>query len=158
MIRLGYAGQNGHVYYAIGRELIARGALEKEAVSLQSIREWLNANPDQADEIMNTNASYVFFQELKEDGPKGGEGVALTAGRSLAVDHSLMAYGLPIWADIEEPVPGAGPIRRMMVAQDTGGAIRGPVRGDVFWGHGARAEQLAGPMKSSGRYWVLLPQ
>lgn len=156
-MRIGYAGQNGHVYYAIGRELIARGEIEKEDVSLQSIRDWLEANPDQADEIKNTNASYVFFQELESEGPKGGEGLPLTAGRSLAIDHSLLAYGMPVWTDIEEPIPGAGPINRLMVAQDTGGAIRGPVRGDVFWGYGPRAEALAGPMKSQGRYWVLLP-
>ncbi|MEZ5815326.1 MAG: murein transglycosylase A [Alphaproteobacteria bacterium] len=156
-IRIGYAGQNGHVYYAIGRELIKRGALTKENVSMQAIRDWLTANPNEADEIMNTNASYVFFKELEGEGPLGGEGVALTAGRSLAVDHSLLSYGLPLWADIEAPIEGTQNIRRLMVAQDTGGAIRGPVRGDVFWGYGTRAEALAGPMKSKGRYWVLLP-
>ncbi len=156
-LRIGYAGQNGHVYYAIGRELIKRGELTKENVSLQSIRDWLHAHPDEADALMNTNASYVFFQELEGEGPIGGEGVALTGGRSLAVDHSLMAYGMPIWADIAAPVEGANKINRMMVAQDTGGAIRGPVRGDVFWGYGPQAETLAGAMKSKGRYWVLLP-
>ena len=157
IMRIGYAGQNGHVYYAIGRELIKREQLTKENVSLQSIRNWLNANPDQADEIMNTNESYVFFQELEGEGPLGGEGVALTAGRSLAVDRSLLAYGLPIWTDIQAPLENTANIRRLMVAQDTGGAIRGPVRGDVFWGYGDRAEELAGPMKSKGQYWVLLP-
>ena len=150
VMRIGYAGQNGHPYYAIGRELIARGALTKETVSLQTIRAWLEANPSQADEIMNTNASYVFFKELKGEGPIGGEGLPLTAGRSLAVDRSLLAYGLPLWADIEAPIEGAGQINKLMVAQDTGGAIRGPVRGDVFWGYGDRAETLAGPMKSKG--------
>lgn len=158
VMRIGYAGQNGHPYYAIGRELIERGEIEKEDVSLQSIRAWLEAHPDQADEIMNTNASYVFFQELNEEGPKGGEGVTLTAGRSLAIDRSLLSYGLPVWTDIEAPVEGTNKINRMMVAQDTGGAIRGPVRGDVFWGYGERAEALAGPMKSKGQYWILLPK
>ena len=158
VMRIGYAGQNGHVYYAIGRELIKRGSLTTETVSMQSIREWLEANPSQADEIMNTNASYVFFRELKGEGPLGGEGVGLTAGRSLAIDRSLLSYGLPVWADIAEPVPGVGRLQRLMVAQDTGGAIRGPVRGDVFWGYGPRAEMLAGPMKSKGQYWVLLPK
>ena len=157
-MRIGYAGQNGHVYYAVGRELIKRGELTKENVSMQAIRDWLSAHPGQADEIMNTNASYVFFQELEGEGPLGGEGVALTAGRSLAVDRSLLSYGLPLWTDIEPPVVGANKIRRLMVAQDTGGAIRGPVRGDVFWGYGSRAEALAGPMKSKGQYWVLLPK
>ncbi len=157
-MRIGYAGQNGHPYYAIGRELIKRGALTKENVSMQSIRYWLESNPDQADEIMNTNASYVFFRELDGEGPIGGEGVALTAGRSLAIDRSLLAYGMPIWADIEPPINGTPRLQKLMVTQDTGGAIRGPVRGDVFWGYGEMAEKLAGPMKSEGRYWVLLPK
>ena len=133
-MRIGYAGQNGHVYYAIGRELIKREELTKETVSMQSIREWLATNPDQADEIMNTNNSYVFFQKLEGEGPIGGEGVELTPGRSLAIDRSLLAYGLPIWTDIQAPVENKTNIQRLMVAQDTGGAIRGPVRGDVFWG------------------------
>ncbi len=157
-MRIGYAGQNGHVYYAIGRELIARGYLTKDNVSMQAIREWLEANPVEGAEVMNTNKSYVFFQALEGEGPIGGEGVALTPGRSLAVDRSLISYGVPIWVDIEEPLPGAGKLQRLMIAQDTGGAIRGPVRGDVFWGYGARAEELAGPMKSQGRYWLLLPK
>lgn len=157
-MRVGYAGQNGHVYYAIGRELIKREQLTKENVSMQSIRAWLEANPEQADEIMNTNASYVFFLELDGEGPMGGEAVALTPERSLAIDRSKLPYGLPLWVDIEAPMEGEAPINRMMMAQDTGGAIRGAVRGDVFWGYGERAETLAGHMKSQGRYWALLPK
>ncbi|MGB0719976.1 MAG: murein transglycosylase A [Bdellovibrionales bacterium] len=157
-LRIGYAGQNGHPYYAIGKELYKRGALAKDEISLQTIRNWLEQNPSQAAEIMNTNKSYVFFRELTEEGPIGGQGVALTAGRSLAIDRSLISYGLPVWTDIAAPVTGVAPIRRLMVTQDTGGAIRGPVRGDVFWGYGDTAEAMAGPMKSSGRYWVLLPK
>lgn len=157
-MRIGYAGQNGHPYYAIGRELIVRDHLTKENVSMQSIREWLAAYPDEADEIMNTNKSYVFFHELDGEGPLGGEGVALTAGRSLAIDRSLLSYGLPLWVDIDHPTQENQKLQRMMIAQDTGGAIRGPVRGDVFWGYGAEAESLAGPMKSKGRYWILLPK
>lgn len=152
-MRIGYAGQNGHIYTAIGKELIKRGALTKENVSMQAIRDWLGANPDQADEIMNTNESYVFFKTLDGEGPLGGENVALTPERSLAVDRSLLAYGLPLWLETENPK-----MQRLMVAQDTGGAIRGPVRGDVFWGYGPRAEQMAGPMKSAGKYWALLPR
>lgn len=155
--RIGYAGQNGHPYYAIGRELIKRGALTKENVSMQSIRGWLAAHPEQADEIMNTNASYVFFRELEQDGPIGAEGVVLTPERSLAVDRTMIPYGLPLWVDIKAPIEGMEGLRQMMVAQDTGGAIRGPVRGDVFWGHGPRAEDVAGKMKSQGQYWALLP-
>ena len=157
ILRIGYAGQNGHIYYAVGRELIKRGQLTKDTVSMQSIREWLETHPHQADEIMNTNASYVFFKRLDGAGPVGGEGVELTAGRSLAVDRSLLAYGLPLWADIETPLAALGRLQRMLIAQDTGGAIRGPVRGDVFWGYGEHAENIAGPMKSQGRYWALLP-
>jgi membrane-bound lytic murein transglycosylase A len=158
VMRIGYAGQNGHIYYAIGRELIARGELTKDGVSMQAIRQWLAANPDKADEIMNTNRSYVFFEESKQDGAVGGEGVILTPGRSLAIDHSEIPYGAPLWVDIAEPVPGVGDLRRLMLAQDTGGAIRGAVRGDVFWGYGDRAESIAGPMKAQGRYWLLLPR
>jgi membrane-bound lytic murein transglycosylase A len=157
-MRIGYAGQNGHPYYAIGRELIKREHLTKENVSMQSIRAWLSDNPDHADEVMNTNRSYVFFREINGAGPIGAQGVALTAGRSLAVDRTKISYGIPIWVDIEKPVEDANDIRRMMIAQDTGGAIIGAVRGDVFWGYGAIAEDMAGKMKSKGRYWVLLPK
>lgn len=157
-MRIGYAGQNGHVYTAIGKELIARGALTKENVSLQTIRAWLEANPKDAQAIMNTNKSYVFFREITGEGPIGGQGVALTPLRSLAIDHSLIPYGVPVWLDAEYPKPGYQNLQRLMVAQDTGGAIRGPVRGDVFWGYGDTAEEHAGPMKSKGRYWILLPK
>ena len=156
-LRIGYAGQNGHPYFAIGRELIARGALTKENVSMQSIRAWLEHNPDEAHNVMNTNASYVFFRILDGDGPLGGEGVALTAERSLAIDRTLVPYGAPLWLAADAPEDGEAPLKRLMVAQDTGGAIRGAVRGDVFWGFGARAEHLAGKMKSRGQYWILLP-
>lgn len=157
-MRIGYDGQNGHIYYAVGRELIKRGEMDKENVSMQSIRAWLAAHPDQAAEIMNTNPSYVFFREMDKDGPEGGEGVTLTPLRSLAVDRSKIPYGVPVWLDIGEPVPDAAPMRRLMMAQDTGGAIRGPVRGDVFWGYGPQAETMAGAMKAEGRYWLLLPK
>ena len=109
---------------------------------------------------MNTNKSYVFFREIKGEGPLGGEGVALTPERSLAIDRSKIPYGVPVWVDIEEPIKdeGRGNLQRLMIAQDTGGAIRGSVRGDMFWGYGPEAELLAGHMKSKGRYWLLLPR
>jgi membrane-bound lytic murein transglycosylase A len=119
---------------------------------------------------MAVNASYVFFRRLEGPGPLGSLGVALTPGRSLAVDRTFLPLGAPLWLDAEAPlvpdqVPegaeapeGATPLRRLMVAQDTGGAIRGPVRGDVFWGPGDRAEILAGHMKHPGRLWLLLPR
>lgn len=157
-MRVGYDGQNGHVYYAIGRELVKRGLMAKEDVSMQSIRAWLAAYPDQAGELMDMNRSYVFFRVLEGDGPLGAENVVLSAGRSLAVDSGKMAYGVPVWVDLGAPVAEEGPIRRLMVAQDTGGAIRGAVRGDVYFGYGERAEYLAGKMKARGRYWLLLPR
>lgn len=156
--RVNYAGQNGHKYVAIGRELIERGELKKEEVSLQTIRAWLIAHPDEAQALMNKNPSYVFFQTMTGDGPIGAQGVALTPGRSLAVDSKFLPYGVPVWLDAEDPIDAKQPLRRLLVAQDTGGAIRGPVRGDVFWGHGAEAESKAGVMKSKGGYALLLPQ
>lgn len=158
LMRVGYAGQNGHPYYAIGRELIKRGALTKENVSMQSIRDWLAKNPKDAQEVMETNKSYVFFREIDGEGPIGGEGIALTAMRSLAIDHSLIPYGLPAYISVEHPTIEGQNINRIMMMQDTGGAIRGPVRGDFFWGYGSKAEELAGKMKSSGRYWFLMPK
>ncbi len=161
-MRLGYAGQNGHRYFAIGRELLKRGALARGKVSLQSIKAWLRAHPKEGREVMNLNPSYVFFRELKGPGPLGAFGVPLTAGRSLAVDYRLIPQGVPVWLSTQVPDP-AGPDRslpfeRLMVAQDTGGAIRGPVRGDIFFGHGAEAEIQAGHMKFPGRWFVLLPR
>ncbi len=156
-VRIGYAGQNGHPYYAIGRELIKMGELTQETVSMQSIRQWLEENPQRAKAIMNTNESYVFFREIPGEGPIGAEGIALTPLRSLAVDPSWLPFGLPLWVDIAPVNDSNPPIRRLMIAQDTGGAIRGPVRGDVFWGHGAQAAMTAGKMNSEGRYWALFP-
>ena len=120
---------------------------------MQAIRSWLEANPDQMAAVMNRNPSYIFFRELTGDGPIGAQGVALTAGRSLAVDRTSHALGVPIWVDIDYD----GGLRRLMVAQDTGGAIRGPVRGDFFWGSGDAAGEKAGAMAASGRFWLLLP-
>ncbi|QJE74411.1 murein transglycosylase A [Aerophototrophica crusticola] len=156
--RIGFDGQNGHPYVAIGKELVARGALAKEQVSMQSIRAWLEANPAETKAVLDSNPSFVFFRPLEGEGPLGGQGVALTPGRSLAIDRSFIAYGVPLWLDAQDPLDANARIRRLMVAQDTGGAIRGPVRGDVFWGHGADAELRAGKMKSEGRYWLFLPK
>ena len=114
--------------------------------------------PWEAERVMNQNPSYVFFRTLDGEGPLGSQGVVLTPGRSLAVDRTHLALGVPIWLDAEDPLDPNARVRRLMVAQDTGGAIRGPVRGDVFWGHGAEAAERAGRMRSSGRYWLLLPR
>lgn len=158
LVRVGYDGQNGHPYYAIGKELVKRGYLNKEDVSMQSIQAWLAKNPVEGREIMRLNKSYVFFKILDKDGAVGGEGIPLTAGRSLAIDHGLVSYGLPVYLDAEGPQPSQPRLQRLLVAQDTGGAISGPVRGDVFWGYGPEAEQNAGVMKSRGRYWFLVPK
>jgi membrane-bound lytic murein transglycosylase A len=162
-MRVGYAGQNGHPYYAIGRELIERGALTKDTVSMQSIRRWLESHPDEGREVMRTNASYVFFRELSQGGPLGSQGVVLTPGHSLAVDRSFLPMGAPVWLETTVPVGERDsgeeePLRRLMVAQDTGGAIKGPVRGDVFWGPGDDAAERAGRMSQEGRLWILLPK
>ncbi len=162
VMRVGYAGANGRAYVSIGRALIERGAISREEVSLQSIRAWLTANPDRAAEILALNPSYVFFRELAGDGPLGAQGVALTPGRSLAVDRAYLPLGAPIWLDIKIPSAAAGgpdrTLRRLVVAQDIGGAIKGPLRGDLFWGFGPEAEWVAGRMKHSGGYALLLPR
>ncbi len=155
-LQVGYAAQNGHSYYAVGKTLVERGALKKEDVSMQSIRAWLENNPQEATSLMNSNNSYVFFRKLEGTGPLGAQGVEVTAGRSLAVDRTLMPYGLPLYLDAQEP--DSGRIQRLMIAQDTGGAIKGAVRGDYFWGAGDMAADKAGRMKSEGRYFALLPK
>jgi membrane-bound lytic murein transglycosylase A len=167
VVRVGYAGQNGRPYRAIGRDLIEIGALRRDQVSLQTIRDWLRAHPADAATIMERNPSYIFFEEHPElaadDGPLGTEGVPLTAGRSLAVDRRFLPLGAPVWLDTEAPRPERpeeeeAPLRRLMVAQDTGGAIKGVVRGDVFWGAGEPAEAIAGRMKGRGSIALLLPK
>lgn len=158
VLRVGYDGHNGHVYRAIGRDLIDAGEIAKKDISLQSIRDWLIAHPDRMHEVMNRNPSYIFFRELTGDGPIGAQGVALTPGRSLAVDPNFIPLGAPVWLDAVYADDRGRPVRRLMVAQDTGGAIRGAVRGDVFWGHGDVARALAGPMKATGRLYLLLPR
>lgn len=158
VLRVGYADTNGHVYTAIGRALIENGAIPREEMSMQAIRAWLAAHPAEGAELMRSNRSFVFFRELTGPGPIGALGVALTPGRSLAVDRALMPMGVPVWLDTVLPDSAATPFRRLMAAQDTGGAIRGAVRGDVFWGPGDEAADRAGRMKSPGRYWFLRPR
>jgi membrane-bound lytic murein transglycosylase A len=157
MVRVGYAAQNGRSYRSIGKVLVDRGQLPLDEVSLQSLKDWLRSHPSEAKSLMDENASYVFFRELSGDGPDGAEGVPLTPGRSLAVDPKFVSYGVPIWLDIESPKKGER-IQRLVVAQDTGGAIKGPVRGDLFWGFGPEAEAMAGPMRSRGDYYLFLPR
>ncbi len=158
--RVGFAEKNGRPYTAIGKVLIERGVLTRENVSMASIRDWLAANPGEMQSVLEANESFVFFTRRKVSdpalGPVGAGGVPLTPGRSLAVDRRTHSLGAPIWFDAILPGDSA-PTRKLMVAQDTGSAIRGPVRGDYFWGSGAAAGAKAGNMKSDGRFWVLLP-
>ena len=161
-VRISYAGKNGRPYRAIGRDLIASGAIAREKMSMQAIRQWLEANPGETRQIIEKNASFVFFRELKGEAVLGALGVPLTPGRSLAVDRRLLPLGAPIWLQTTRPGDQAGaaeqPFDRLMLAQDTGGAIRGGIRGDVFWGHGTAAEWRAGHMKSQGSWALLLPR
>ena len=158
--RISYAAQNGQQYTPVGRILLARGALTREKVSLQSIRAWLRAHPAAAREVMEGNASYVFFkEEVLGDpalGAKGSEGVPLTPNGSIAVDPRLHAFGTPFY--LSTTLPNGQLLRSLFIAQDSGGAIRGPVRGDVYFGTGEEAETLAGQMRQSGRLYALLPK
>ncbi len=149
--RLGYAAQNGRTYVPIGRVLVDRGVIDRP-VSMQKIRAFLAAHPDQSQIWMNENPSFVFFQFRSEKEPVGALGLSLTAGRSLAVDKNYIPLGVPLWLDAEAP---ASPC--LVFSMDTGGAIKGPVRGDLFWGRGAEAEEAAGRMQSNGLYYLLLP-
>lgn len=159
IVRVGYADQNGHPYTSIGRLLVERGELTVAEASMQGIRGWAAGNPDRARELLEQNASYVFFREVPGEapGPIGSLGVPLTAGRSLAVDPKAVPKGVPVY--LATTTPGGGEaLQRLMLAQDTGGAIKGPVRADFFWGFGPEAGEQAGRMREKGRLWVLLPK
>lgn len=160
-VRVAYANQNGHPYRSIGRWLVDQGEMTLDQASAQSIKAWYAANPGRRDELLNTNPSYVFFREerLSEPipGPKGALGVPLTDQRSIAIDPQFIPLGAPVYLATTYP-NSAQPLRRLMLAQDTGGAIRGAVRADFFWGFGAQAGESAGRMKQRGAMWVLLPR
>ncbi len=157
-ILVGYADQNGHPYRSIGRLLVERGDLPLERASMQGIQAWARQNPDKLAELLNYNASYVFFRELPGTlpGPLGALGVPLTARRSVAVDARFVPLGAPVYLATTWPL-SSRPLNRLMLAQDTGGAIRGAVRADFFWGFGDEAAREAGRMKQPLRMWVLLP-
>jgi len=158
-IRLGYAGRNGHRYTAVGRELVAAGVMRLKDVTMPAIRAWMEQSPVAGQALMRKNKSFVFFRVLKGEGPIGAQGVLLTPGRSLAVDRRYMPLGAPAWLETTEPGSRpARPLRRLVLAQDTGSAIKGPVRGDLFWGHGRHAAEMAGIMKQKGRLYALLPR
>lgn len=156
-VRVGYAGRNGRPYTSIGKELVKMGIMPLKDVTAPAIMDWLRANPEAGRQVMNKNESFVFFRVVDGDGPLGAQGVPLTPGRSMAVDRKFIPYGIPIWLNTTDPLDAKLPLRRLLVAQDTGSAIKGPVRGDVFWGFGAEAAQRAGVMKSRGQYYLILP-
>ena len=161
MIRVGYADTNGHPYRSIGRVLVDRGELALEQASMQGITAWASANPRRVDELLNENPSYVFFRELPlgdpTAGPVGALGVPLTPGYSVAVDPRFIPLGAPVVISSEHPATGA-PLWRLVLAQDTGGAIRGPLRFDFFWGFGAEAAAPAGRQRHDVQAWVLVPR
>lgn len=157
-IRIGYADQNGHPYRSLGRHLVERGELRLEDASMQGIKAWARANPQAVDQALNDNASYVFFTERSADGgPLGALGVSLAPQYSLAVDRRHIPLGAPVYLSSTYPVSEA-PLERLMAAHDTGGAIRGAVRADFFWGSGPEPGEAAGTMRQAGRLWLLWPR
>lgn len=158
-VMVSYANQNGRRYRSIGKLLLERHAMTRDQMSMQNIRRWVNKNPEAGKQLLAENPSYVFFRELPPDvtSPPGSLGVPLTAQRSLAVDPRTIPLGAPVF--LSTTVPGCDqPLQQLMIAQDTGGAIKGRVRADFFWGMGQKAGEIAGKMKQPGRMWVLLPK
>lgn len=158
VMRVGFAGKNGHDYTSVGQLLIDRKVLSADQVSADAIRDWVRANPDEGRKLLWENKSYVFFREVSEiaadRGPLGAMNRSITAGRSIAVDPAFTPLGAPVWVEKH----GAQPINRLMVAQDTGSAIKGAQRADIFFGTGETAGRQAGAVKDGGRMVVLLPK
>jgi membrane-bound lytic murein transglycosylase A len=163
-IRINYDAHNGYPYTAVGRILIDRGIIPKDQMSMQRIREWMDQNPDGANELRRQNRSYVFFREVQlsdKDEAVGAQGVPLTPGRSIAVDKALHVYGTPFFIEGELPIESEQsktPFRRLMVAQDTGSAITGPARADIYFGAGADAGKVSGRLKNNARFVILVPK
>jgi len=163
-IRINYDAHNGYPYMAVGRILIDRGIIPKEQMSMQKIREWMDQNPDGAKELRRQNRAYVFFREVSlsdKDEAVGAQGVPLTPGRSIAVDKSLHVYGTPFFIEGELPIESEQsktPFRRLMVAQDTGSAITGPARADIYYGAGAEAGRISGRFRHNMRFVMLVPK
>jgi len=159
ILRIGYADQNGYPYKSIGKWLVEQGELTLPEASMQGIQDWARRNPQRLNELLNVNPSYVFFREMPDTGggPVGALGVPLTPQRSIAIDPRGMPLGAPVWLSTTWPNSSQA-LNRLMLAQDTGGAIRGNVRADFFWGFGPDAGKLAGAMKQRGRMWTLLPR
>jgi membrane-bound lytic murein transglycosylase A len=164
LLRLNYIASNGMPYTAVGRFLIDRGIVSREEMSMDKIREFMEANPEEGKDLRRKNRSFVFFQETPltaHDEVIGAQGVPLTAGRSLAVDKKVHIYGTPVWIDAELPIDSEKPetkFRRLLVAQDTGSAIVGPARADIYFGHGEEISHIAGRIKQNGQFVMLVPQ
>ena len=163
-IRINYDAHNGYPYTPVGRILIDRGIIPKDQMSMQKIREWMDQNPDGAQELRRQNRSYVFFREVQlsdKDEAVGAQGVPLTPGRSIAVDKALHVYGTPFFIEGELPIESEQsktPFRRLMVAQDTGSAITGPARADIYLGAGADAGRVSGRLRNNMRFVILVPK
>ncbi|MCH9757233.1 MAG: murein transglycosylase A [Gammaproteobacteria bacterium] len=160
-IFIGYAGQNGAAYTSIASVLIKQGVMTSDTASMQNIRAYFKEHPDKMQDVINQNKSFVFFEKQQKAAARGAQGVFLTAGYSLAVDRAWVPLGAPVWLNTTRPdveKKEQVPLQRLFIAQDTGGAIKGPVRGDVFWGDGDKAGAIAGRMKNKGQYWVMLPR
>lgn len=159
IVRIGYADQNGYPYRSIGKVLVERGELTLSQASMEGIKEWGRAHPEKLEALLDENPSYVFFRFLKntEADPPGSLGVPLTPGTSIAVDARSIPLGSPVYLSSTWPESGKR-FSRLMLAQDTGGAIRGGVRADIYWGSGREAGELAGKTRQRGRLWVLLPR
>ena len=160
-VRLGYTNQNGHPYVAIGKVLVNWGELTAEQATIPGIREWASKNPDRLTKLLNQNPSVVFFKEsvLKnaDEGPAGSLGVPLQPARSIAIDPSVIPLGSPVFVSTTRP-DNQQRFDQLVLAQDTGGAIRGRVRADIFWGWGEEPARLAGITRQSGLMWVLWPK
>jgi membrane-bound lytic murein transglycosylase A len=164
VVRINYDAHNGYPYTPVGRILIDRGIIPREQMSMQKIREWMEQNPDGANELRRQNRSYIFFREVnlaEKDEPVGAQGVPLTAGRSIAVDKALHVYGTPFFIEGDLPIESERaktPFRRLMIAQDTGSAIVGPARADLYFGAGVEAGRVAGRLKNNARFVILVPR
>ena len=163
LLRLNYEAANGHPYIAVGRYLIERKIVAREEMSMDRIRQWMEANPEEGKELRRKNKSYVFFRETNlayDEEPIGAQGVSLTPGRSIAVDRKLHIYGMPFFIAADLPIETEQPttkFRRLMIAQDTGGAIIGPARADIYFGAGDEAGSISGRLRHPGRFVMLLP-
>jgi membrane-bound lytic murein transglycosylase A len=158
VVRLVYEANNNRPFVNVYQMLLDQGAIPKAQFSENAVRGWMRDNPDQAKELRRKDPLYVFFQELKGDGPVGYQGAVLTAERSLAVDHKFIPLGVPLWLDAHDKYRSSVAVQRLVVAQDTGDGIIGPLRGDFYWGSGKKAQARGSDFYADGQYWVLLPR